>query len=132
MFHGSGLKLDKLEPRQAFNFQDGQRIPDGLPAVFASPFADYAIFMALINRENMPKGYRSGVSYSNKELRFRATKDTLKQFTGDLSGYVYVFDKNDFQKRSKDQWVAYKEVSPISTIVVHLSDFTKDIEEIDD
>ena len=130
LFHGSGLQIGNFKPQQAYTIVNEKRIPDGKPAVFASSFIDYAIFMALINKENCPKGFRSGVSYNKGIIIFRATKKTLEQLTSEKSGYVYVFDKKDFIQRNRTEWVSYKEVKPVSVIIISLSDFNQKVEEI--
>ena len=60
VFHGSENLVEEFEPMQAYTMKNWKQIPDGKPAVFASPFLDYAIFMAIINKKNCPKGFRSG------------------------------------------------------------------------
>jgi hypothetical protein len=128
VFHGSPFKLETLEPRQAFNHEkkeDGsyESIPDGEPAVFASPFADTAIFMAVISRKNAPLGKRSGFSSDNKNhFEFRATKETMDQIGDEANGYVYVFKKDGFEERNHNEVVAYQAVTPIKIIEVRKED----------
>lgn len=128
VFHGSPFKLETLEPRQAHNHEkreDGEYdpVPDGMPAVFASPFADTAIFMAIVNRKNAPLGSRSGFSSNDRNnFEFRATKETFDQIGVDASGYVYVFNKDDFEERNHNESVAYKTVTPSRIIEVRKED----------
>ena len=128
VFHGSPFKLETLEPRQAHNHvkrEDGEyeAIPDGHPAVFASPFADTAIFMAVVNRKNAPFGSRSGFSSDNKgHFEFRATKETFDQITDGAIGYVHVFDKKDFEEINHNESVAYTLVTPVKIIEVKKED----------
>lgn len=129
VFHGSGFIIEEFEPRQAHNFIEGQQISDGERAVFTSQYADYAVFMALVNEVNCPKGYHSGVSFDNGELVFRATKETLKQLEDETEGYVYVFNRTDFTKRSDNEWVSHKKIKPIFVITVTRSDFLPTIKE---
>lgn len=123
VFHGSGYLIEEFEPRQAYDYIDGQQVPDGEPAVFASPFVDYAIFMALINEANCPHGYHSGSELKDGVLTFRATRDSLDQLNDAVTGYVYLFDKSDFVERNESEWVSHKKVKPVSMIQIHLSDF---------
>ncbi len=128
VFHGSPLRLEVLEPRQANNHlkkEDGEYepIPDGKPAVFASPFADTAIFMAVVNRSNAPLGSRSGFSVDdNGNFEFRATKETIGQIQESAKGYVYVFDKDKFELRNHNESVAYESVVPVRIIEVGKND----------
>lgn len=121
VFHGSeNPKLDSLEPRQGYNYKNGVQEPDGDPAVFASSKVDYAIMMALINKKNCPSGYHSGASSTQKEsgeiaLTLRASKDSIEQLNDESFGYVYIFDKNVFQKR-EDGGVEYVSKVPVSSV----------------
>ena len=51
VFHGSPVMIESLTPRQAYksNKETGMMDADGNPAVFATPFAEVAIFRSLIN-----------------------------------------------------------------------------------
>ncbi len=121
VFHGSPIKLDKLTPRQAYTYPDKTaetKIADGEPAVFASPIADIAIFMAVVNGKNAPKGSRSGFGAKGEnQFEYRATQETLEQLH-DVKGYVFVFDKNKFTPRSQTEVCAYSEVVPDEIIEV--------------
>ena len=131
VFHGSGFLIEEFEPRQAYNYIEGQNVPDRKPAIFASSFANYAIFMALINEVNCPKGYNSGSRFHEGKLVFRATKETLEQLKAEVKGYVYVFNSSDFLKQNESEWVSYKKVKPILVISVTRSDFTPTIKEVE-
>lgn len=131
VFHGSGFVVDEFEPRQAHNYVDGENIPDDKPAIFASPFADYAIFMALINKVNCPKGFRASSGLNFGELTFRATQDTLDQLSDNSKGYVYVFEKKNFQERSGSEWLSYMSQKPIMAVSIVRSDFSRSISIIE-
>jgi hypothetical protein len=135
VFHGSeNSELDSLEPRQAYNYRNDVQEPDGDPAVFASSKADYSIMMALINKKNCPKGYRSSTSSTQKEngdisLTLRATKDSIEQLNDESFGYVYIFDKNLFQKREGGvEYVSKVPVSSVNKVRVIKSDLPPYIE----
>lgn len=131
VFHGSGSKIDgTLEPRQAINHKkvDSEIVamPDDKPAVFATPLADIAIFMAIINRNNVVDG-RSGFGTTDEGgFEFRATPETMKQIHN-ATGYVYVFDKTNFTPRSKRESLAYEEVTPNEVVMVTEKDLPKNI-----
>ena len=130
VFHGTGSQIENFEPRQAHTIIQGKKVPDGESSIFASSFADYAVFMALVNEENCPKGYRSGCSYHNGVLTFRATKETLEQLTPEARGYVYVFNRRDFIQKNPSEWVSHQTVTPVSIVTVIRSDFTSEIQEL--
>lgn len=131
VFHGSGLLIEEFDPRQAHNYIDGKQIPDGDPAIFTSTFADYAIFMALINEINCPLGYHSGSGFRNGKPTFQATQSTLNQLQESAKGYVYVFNRSDFSERNESEWVSFKKIKPVSTITVIRPDFLPQIEVTD-
>jgi len=130
VFHGSGDKIDTLEPRQAYNYpanSGGEQIPDDKPAVFASPNADIAIFMSIFNRNNASRGFRCGYdAQGDGSFKFRTTKYTMDQIH-DAKGYVYVFDKTKFISRSSSEVLSYESVVPAEVIVVSEKDLPKNI-----
>src|SRR3990167_1265374 len=103
LFHGSGDPgLQFLEPRQAYNYTSGKQIPDDKPAVHASPIIDVAIFMAMMNKNNFPQEYDTSVGNYGGKILFamsQSTSDQLKRLSDEASGYVYVFNKENFTPR---------------------------------
>lgn len=130
VFHGSGTETEILEPRQAHNYPSSsteEKIPDDKPAVFASPSADIAIFMAIVNKNNAPKGARSGFSkHGDEPTEFRITKDTLDQIHN-AKGYVYVFEKDGFISRSPNEVLSYQSVKPSEVVTVTEKDLPENI-----
>ncbi|MDB5194492.1 MAG: hypothetical protein JWN50_506 [Parcubacteria group bacterium] len=129
VFHGSGSEVEEFEPRQAHNHVNGEQIPDGEPAVFAASVVEYAIFMAIINKKNCPKGYRAssgsfGVKDGAAVMRYRATADTLSQLKDDASGWVYIFDKSLFSLRDEGgvEYISTKNVVPLEKVEVKKTD----------
>ncbi len=130
VFHGSGIKLDKLEPRQAYTIINDQSVKDGNPAVFATPIADVAIFMAIINKENI-RDFRSEFIPNNGDPIFLATKKTLNRINNSLKGYIYVFDMKNFKLQGTCEAVSFKSVIPLETIMVSIKDLPNKISVID-
>ncbi len=129
VFHGSPDKLEYLEPRQAYTLKDNQKVEDGEPAVFTSIYSDIAIFMALINKENIKDTFRSGYGFSNNNLEFRLTKETFDKLNN-LKGYIYVFDKKDFQQKNPVEYISYKIEKPIKIIEITEKDLPQNIKII--
>ena len=129
VFHGSDGEIEEFEPRQAHNFIDGENHPDGDPAVFASSVAEYAIFMAIINKTNCSKGHRSSSGTTNGITTYKATQDTLDQLKEDSSGWVYVFNKDEFENRKEGgvEYTSFANVRPIEKIKVSKIDLPSDI-----
>ncbi len=141
VFHGSALKLDMLEPRQAYTLSKTKKkmVKDGEPAVAATPYADIAIFRAIINSENVPGKHWSNFGASVKDgnvlLEFGATKNTLERAMG-KNGYVYVFYKKDFLPKSGHSesidWRRGTKVKPVRTIEVASEDLPSEIKIVED
>ncbi len=130
VFHGSEdlLPADEMfDPQQAYTFDGNIKIKDDKPAVHASPFADIAILMALINKKNCPAGYDSGFEYTDA-LHVSASQTALDQLDEKTAGYVYVFAKDNFVQRSPSQSIAYLPVLPIESIRVTKTDLSPDLE----
>lgn len=130
VFHGSGLRLERLEPRQAYTVIDGMQTPDGVPAIFASNLVDYAIFMAIINEQTCPLGHSSGCSYNDEQLSFSASKATLDQLNDEAQGFVHVFDRALFNLRGGSEWMCLVEIQPSEIIEVKRADFRHQIADI--
>ena len=128
LFHGSSDKLECLEPRQAYTFINKEKVKDGEPAVFTSPFYKIAIFMSLFNKKNCQHGFDVGYHFDNGNFNFRATKKSMDQLNDSSVGYVYVFSKDDFSERNSAEFVSYKTVKPVGIIEVGKSDL--DIKDI--
>lgn len=129
VFHGSPFKIDKFEPRQALNSikkENGEyeEMPDGEPAVFASPFAKTAIFLAILNKKNMPQGSYSSFHASSRtmNIEFETTQETMDQMSEETSGYVYVFEKEKFKEINFNESISYEEVEPTMYIQVTKKD----------
>jgi|GEM_PF-175017 len=133
VFHGSPSNIEVFEPRQAYHYPNNSqsgRVPDDNPAVFTSPFADIAIFMALINKTNIPKGLRRGFSSRDDgSVGFRVTKETMDQIHN-LTGYVYVFEKAKFIPRSSSEYLSYSPVTPDDVVTVTERDLPKNIDVV--
>lgn len=140
VFHGSeNPDLDQLEPRQGYDYINGAHEPDGDPAVFASNKADYAILMAIVNRQNCPNGYSSSAGTVESEkgeivLELTVTKDAIEQLTDESSGYVYVFNRNDFEPRENKrmEFVSKIPISSVDRIKVTKKDLPSYIKVLDD
>lgn len=128
VFHGSPIRISTLEPKQAYNYPNtnsSDKIPDGEPAVFASPKSDIAIFMAILNGKNAPKGLRTGYGKRDDTIEYRATSETIEQIH-DAIGYIYVFPKERFQQKSELEYCCFEEIEPTQIIEVT----EKDLPEI--
>lgn len=141
VFHGSALKLSVLEPRQAYTRSKTEKkmVKDGEPAVAATPYANIAIFRAIINSENVPGKHWSnfGVAIQNGTVLFQfgATKDTIERAMG-KKGYVHVFYRKGFLPKNGHQkemdWRCGTKVKPIRAIEVTSDDLPENIKIIED
>jgi hypothetical protein len=132
LFHGSPLGgLRELEPRQAqTEGADGAMGDDGAPAVCLTPFADVAVFRAVVNRQNAPSGYRSEFSatadaHGQTRLRFSMSAGTEAHVREAGAGTVYVFAREGFQPFSPMEFRAHVPVRPIADVPVTSSDLPR-------
>jgi hypothetical protein len=136
VFHGSPLAdIKSLKPQQGTH----NTIPDGNPAVSATPYAEFAIFRAIINRKNIPILLSSRFGFKDGKKEFLVSSKEVLDTAKDKKGFVYVFNKNEFEPYSRDgqihkglmEWRSYKEVRPVDIIEVNYSDLpSEDIIEI--
>lgn len=144
VFHGSpDGNIETLEPRQGSHVPDlskpSETIADGMPAVSATPYADMATFRAIINKKNVPLSHTSGFGISpSGEKQFRVSSKEVLEHAKDKKGYVYVFDKKEFEPYSRNgqpternmEWRSYNSVKPVDVVEV-TSDDLSDINDIE-
>ncbi len=128
LFHGSGYKVDILQPHQAYNFtQDERKVPDDKPGVHATPNTDIAIFMAIFSEPNMPTGFHTSFGNIGDTIKFSASQHALDQLHAGTTGYVYVVDKKEFTRRSAFEYIAFQSIRPTIIIEVTEEDLPEDI-----
>ena len=133
VFHGSLDTIDILEPQQAYNNNEktGQMEKDGDPAVFATIYADVAIFRALINSKDVVGESTSEFGTNGEQLYLSATKNLLDQ-TEKKIGKVYVLDKQKFKDFKGMQCQSEESIVPIKVIKVTVEDLPDNIKVISD
>lgn len=124
VFHGSSADIEELAPRQAVDTVTG---PDDEPGIHASQVADYAIFMAVA----APLGHsRSSATESDGSIamHYGIEKSIRERLDDQMSGWVYVFNKDDFKQRRLVEWISTKPVKPVFKIKVSKQDLPKNID----
>ena len=131
VFHGSPVFVDALEPRQAYNYNQQTNIEeeDGTPAVFATPNADAAIFMALMTKKGVEGDSSSGFSSDDDGLHFFASQN-LFEIAKLRVGRVYVLDKSKFIQFEGAQCRSDERVIPKEVIDVTFEDLPPGIKII--
>ncbi|MBP9856066.1 MAG: hypothetical protein KBC48_02050 [Candidatus Pacebacteria bacterium] len=140
VFHGStNGEIEILEPRQSTHIEDITNLdddgePDGLPAVAATPYAEIAIFRAIVNGANLSMPHTSGFGFKRDhkdQMYFRIRpEEALDQVYDNKKGYVYIFNKTDFEPYLRDgepdesamEWRCYKPIKPLEIIEVTSAD----------
>lgn len=137
LFHGSpDGTIETLEPRQSTHTEDsGETIEDGNPAVSATPYLDLAIFRGIVNKKNINFPHKSGFgltrnSEANTLLFDISDEQTLTEAFNNKTGFVYVFNRSEFQPYSRNniaddasmEWRSYAPVKPIEVIEVYSKD----------
>lgn len=139
VFHGSARPdIAELEPRQARQYvaETGRHVPDGPPAVAASPYAEIAIFRALVQTGHSGFGAdhkdHEGNALAQPRLSFRASQDALDDAASAV-GHVYVFDRAGFVPRpgapeTSMDWRRESPVRPVRVIRVTAEDLPEEIQ----
>lgn len=130
VFHGSTELLEELEPRQAkiWDKDKKEMIEHGEPSVVATPFAEVAIFRAVIsNKIKADDGKHYSAFGSDGEKPYFETTPSVLKNAKNAVGYVYVFKKEDFTKLSPMEWRSDKKLKPVRTFEVHFEDLPDNI-----
>ncbi len=141
VFHGS-MNGDI----KTFELKQGKQVPnvnkplemieDGSPAISASPHADVAIFRAIMRGKNLGMDITTRFGSRNGKLSFIVFQKNAIEAAKDKKGYVYIFNKTDFEPYDRDgnvsednmEWRSYKPVKPIRVVEVNFDDLPKNIE----
>lgn len=116
VFHGSAHFIDVLEPRQAHN--NGEK--DGQTAVFATPYADVAIFRSLTG------GLTSRFGIGEDKLQYSVDGKLYKDADKKI-GRVYVLDREKFKDFKGTECRSYEDVFPLEVIEVGIGDLSDDV-----
>jgi len=129
VFHGSPHSdITHFELRQG----NHNGMPDGNPAVSATPYVEFAVFRAIINTTNISIPFSSRFGFQDGKREFIVSSQEVLDQIQNKKGFVYVFDKKDFVPYSRDgiaysnnmEWRSYKTISPISVIEVTVDDLS--------
>lgn len=137
MFHGSPQRIEVLEPRQAvvFSKDENKNIPDGEPAVAATPFVEVAIFRSLINTQIAKEAHiakhRSEFGVRNSIPYFRSTLDSYNHAKSGIVGFVHVLRKSEFTYRSDMEYRSIQPIIPVMVLQVTGNDLPENIEIIE-
>lgn len=130
VFHGSSNPdIAKLEPRQAEDWKTGERVEHGEPAVCATPFADLAIFRAMVNT-----GWSSFGTTDDEDGIYCAATDKAMETAKKAKGYVYVMAKSDFEvfEGGSMEVRSHSTVKPNRVVEVAFDDLPPGIRVLDD
>ncbi len=142
IFHGSmNGNIEILEPRQSKHADlrvSTEMINDGEPAVSATPYSEIAIFRSIMRGSNLGvNDLTTKFEIVDGNVGFHVSTMEAIEKAKDKNGYVYVFNKSDFQPYDRNgnvneknmEWRSYKPVKPIQVIEVNFGDLP-DMEKI--
>jgi len=135
VFHGSDALLNALEPRQAQKFDEakGVNIGDGEPALFASKFADMAIFRALISEKLINEESNNGFGTTeDNSPQFYATRNLIEAAKNRI-GKVYVLNGESFKPTviGGSEYRSTEIVKPVEVVEVTFKDLPTNIKIIE-
>lgn len=130
VFHGSPNIVEALEPRQAggHNEKTGKWENDGNPALYASPYADCAIFRSLIYGKELEN--EIGINDDN-QLHFATDRKLLERAKNKI-GRVYVFEKSKFKDFRGMDCRSEETLKPIEIIEVTTDDLPHNVKIIEE
>jgi hypothetical protein len=130
VFHGSTELLEELETRQAkiWDKDKKEMTEHGEPSLVATPFAEVAIFRAILSTKIKADDGKHYSSFgSDGENPFFETTPTMLINAKNAVGYVYVFKKDDFAKLSPMEWRSDNKLKPVRTFKVNFQDLPDNI-----
>jgi RimJ/RimL family protein N-acetyltransferase len=134
VFHGSPVIRAILRPQQATgtNEETGLTEKDGEPAIFATLYAETAIFRSLIKDENVTGESSISFGADGENKNYACTKNLLDAARG-KHGQVYVFEKDQFffVEEGVPECRSEKPLVPLEVIEVSVDDLPKDIKIIE-
>jgi len=132
VFHGSADILESLEPRQAYNRNEetGEMKKDGDPSVFATPYAEVAIFRALTIGQYVSGKATSEFGINEGLLYFSSSRNLLERAKS-KTGKVYVLKNKDFIDTRGMECISHKTVLPHEVVEVHFNDLPQNIKIVD-
>lgn len=130
VFHGSIEDISILEPKQAYNYKTWIKTEDWQKAIFATEYADIAIFRSLINHKNTRWDSHNNFWVYNYKPVFYLTSNLLESARR-KTGKIYVFEKEKFTDFSPMECRCYAKLLPIKVINVEYQDLPKNIEVIE-
>ena len=132
VFHGSPEQIEILEPRQAEkrNKKTGEMEKYEEPAVYATIYAETAIFRAMINPKGVIGDSESKFGMNERGLHFSATRNLLEA-AKKKTGKVYVLDKQKFKDFKGMQCKSGELITPLGVVEVTFDDLPKNIEVLE-
>lgn len=134
MFHGSPVRMDVIAPRQAFgdDRKTGERENDGTPGVFGTPFADVAIFHALMKQSGAEGDFGAGGDSEKGTYHMHASAAYIETVKRDhVEAYVHVLDKKNFHDFRAVDARSDVAVNVLEIVKVGYEDLPDNIEIID-
>ncbi len=135
VFHGSlNPDIEILEPRQSTHVdlrKPTEMIRDGEPTVSATPYSEIAIFRSIMRGSNLGvKDLVTKFGIVDGNVGFYVSTQEAIEKVREKKGYVYVFNKSDFEPYDRNgniseksmEWRSYKPVKPIRVVEVNYED----------
>ncbi len=122
LYHGSPVRLDRLEPRPARGVGPEH---DQLTAVYATDRRDFAVAFAITPTSGAFALEVDLPDDGEPRLRFRGASPDPAGV-----GYVYTLPSAGFEQVSEHQWVSYTAVIPVGCETVRIADYLHWVEVV--
>lgn len=125
VFHGTTEETVSLEPRQAYTDIEGVPTPRGNPSVFASHEIEIPIFRSIFHESRyraLEGSYSVGFADHEDGHIDLYANEAVVDLCKDVHGFVYVFDRNQFNHREGVEWISEQEVRPVAVFKTTIAD----------
>lgn len=115
LYHGSPIKVEKLEPNQAVDvgFKEGCQL-----AVYATTSKKMAICFAMGCVEIGADAERTMMPQYGDKMLFKNCHPNYGS-----KGYIYYLDKSKFVHALGSQWVCYSSIKPEKVVEIEVDDY---------
>lgn len=127
LYHGTNLKIDSLQPREAANPRDLSRLGGKTRAIYASEHLEEA----LVHGIGKALGLKAHPGYGNDDDKWSISlPDDIDALDKNPKVYIYEVPSDKFIKNDLDEWVTSEEINPVTSHELTLDESLSHFDEI--